>query len=260
MYTYEMSTVYHYDEKALSTLAVLFAPGFVHLGAKTWMEQLPQEQELAGKKILDFGSGAGGPACFIAQNYDAQVTGVEISKLLVEYSQALAHHTKLIGRLEFIQVPELPLPFNHKFDMAYSINKISSCKNKDLVFSELSRVLRSHATLIIMDWFHKSAHYSEATQAFFKFTDGIFYLNTPQEYLQQLEKNKLSYVNFKDNTKNTLKLCETLITELKTTHQGEIVTQFGAEYFEWWLEYWSLLYAAMQSGDLLTGHVRGIRT
>lgn len=261
MYTSEMSaTVYHYDAKALNTLAFLFAPGFVYLGSQTWVSELCQALDLNGKKILDFGSAAGGPASAIAKQYDAQVTGLESSAFLVEQSQKLASEHQLVGRLEFIFLPTLPLPFNHKFDLILSINTISQCKDKDLVFGELSRVLRSHGTLTTMDWFHKSSHYTEATEAFFKFTDSIFYLNTPQEYLQRLEKNKLSYVDFKDNTKTMRQACEQLIIELKTTHQGEIITLFGAEYYEWWVEYWSLLLAALQSGDLLTGHVRGIKT
>lgn len=260
MYTWKMSTVYHYDEKALSTLAILFAPGFVHLGAQTWVKSLCQEFKLPGKKVLDFGSGAGGPACWIAKNCEAQVTGLEFSKLLVEHSQALAAKENLSNRLEFLLLNDSELALNQKFDFIFSINTLSRCKDKDNLFAQLSSALRSNGTLAIMDWFHKSPHYSEATEAFFKFTDGIFYLNTPQEYLQRLEKSKLSYVNFKDNTKDILQCAEELIMALKTTRDGEIITAFGAEYYEWWLEYWTLFYAALQSGDLITGHVRGIKT
>lgn len=252
--------VYHYDQKALNTLAILFAPGFVHLGSLAWVSQLCQEFNLSGQKILDFGSAAGGPACLIAKQYDAHVTGLEFSTLLVEQSQALAAQTPLMGRVDFSVIPDLPLTLNNKFDLILSIDTIASCTDKETLFSDLSRALRPNGTLAIMDWFHKSPHYSEETQAFFKFTDGVFYLNTPQEYLQRLEKNKLSYVNFKDNTKIIRTQCKELITALKTTHQGEIIALFGAQYYETWLEYWSLLYAALQSGDLLTGHARGIKT
>lgn len=255
-----MPTVYHYDEKVLNTLAILFAPGFIHLGSQEWTSQLCQDLDLAGRKVLDFGSGAGGPACLIAKQYDAQITGLESSPLLIEQSKALAAHSPHQGRIDFTLMSDLPLPINNKFDLIMSINTISLYKEKDQLFSELSQVLRGSGMFITMDWFHKSSHYTEATQAFFKFTDNLFYLNTPQEYLQRLEKNKLSYVNFKDNTKNIRQLCEDLITTLKTEHQEQIIMRWGAEYFEWWLEYWSLLLAALQSGDLLTGHVSGTKT
>ncbi len=260
MYTDEMSAiVYHYDEKALNTLAILFGRGFLHLGTEGWVDALCQESDLAGKRVLDFGSGAGGIACYIAKHYDAQVTGLEFSKPLIEQSLLLAKDEKLNVQVDFAHIENMPLPLPHKYDLILSINTLSHCKDKDLLFTELGRALRSHGTLAVMDWFHKSPHYSEATQSFFKFTDQIFYLNTPQEYLQRLEKNKLNYVNFKDNTKAMRLSCEKLITDLKVEYEGQIVSQFGAEYFEWWVEYWSLLHAALQSGDLLTGHVRGIK-
>lgn len=261
MYTWKMSaTVYHYDEKALSTLAFLFAPGVVHLGAQTWVDGLCQELK-PGKKVLEFGSAAGGAACQIAKQCDAQVLGLEFSKFLVEQSQALAAQENVTQRVEFAVLPDSPpLILNQKFDLIFSINTLSHCKNKDSLFTELSSVLKANGTLAIMDWFHKSPNYSAATEAFFKFTDGVFYLNTPQDYLQRLEKNKLNYVNFKDTTKQMCQNAEALITSLKINHDGEIITAFGAEYYEWWLEYWSLLHAALQSNDLITGHVSGIKT
>ncbi|MGA2655640.1 MAG: methyltransferase domain-containing protein [Gammaproteobacteria bacterium] len=254
------ATLYHYDNKALNTLAILFAPGFVHLGSEPWIHNLCRELNLSGQKVLDFGAGAGGPACYIAKQFDAQVLGLEFSPLLLESAKQLALQNNLSTRVEFAQIHDpASLGLTQKFDLIYSINSLSHCKDKELLFAQLSSTLRSNGTLAIMDWFHKSPNYSEATQAFFKFTDDIFYLNTPQEYLQRLEKNKLSYVNFKDTTKSIRQECEALIQALKTTHQGEIIASFGAEYYEWWVEYWSLLYAAMQSGDLIKGHVQGVK-
>ncbi|MFA6036659.1 MAG: methyltransferase domain-containing protein [Legionellales bacterium] len=254
------ATVYHYDEKALSTLALLFAPGFVHLGAQAWVDDLCKDLK-PGKKVLDFGSAAGGAACQIAKKCDAQVVGLEFSKFLVTQSQELAAQENLTARVEFSVLPDTPpLILNQKFDLIFSIDTLSHCKNKDTLFTELRAALKTNGTLAIMDWFHKSPNYSAATEAFFKFTEGVFYLNTPQDYLQLLEKNKLSYVNFKDNTKQMCQYAEALITSLKIDHEGQIVAAFGAEYYEWWLEYWSLLYAALQSNDLVTGHVSGIKT
>lgn len=253
-------TLYHYDDKALNTLAILFAPGYIHLGSEAWIEGLCQELNLSGQKVLDFGSGAGGPACKIAKQFDAQVLGLEFSEILIERARQLALAENVNSKAEFALITDdAALGLTQKFDLIYSINTLSHCKDKDDLFAQLTSALRSNGTMTFMDWFHKSPNYSEATEAFFKFSADIFYLNTPQEYLQRLEKNKLSYVNFKDTTKGIRLQCETFLTELKTTHQGEIITSLGAEYYEWWVEYWSLLYAALQSGDLIKGHVRGVK-
>jgi cyclopropane fatty-acyl-phospholipid synthase-like methyltransferase len=254
-----MSIVYHYDEQALNLLATIFKPGFIHLGASDWVAAINQEFALGNKRVLDFGCGAGGPACYLAMQSDVQVTGLDLSALLVEKSKALAEELTLQNRVEFAQITQLPLPTHHKFDLVMSINTISRVKEKDNLFSEFHRTLRTSGTLAIMDWFHKSSHYSDASKAFFSFTDDIFYLNTAQDYLQSLEKNKFSYVNFKDTTKNMRLLCATLIEQMKIEHQGALVARFGAEYYEWWLEYWQLLYAALQSGDLISGNVRAIK-
>jgi cyclopropane fatty-acyl-phospholipid synthase-like methyltransferase len=251
------NTVYHYDEKALTTLAILFSPGFTQLGEKPWIEAMGHEFDLTNKKVLLLGSGAGGAACFLASRYDAQVLGLETEPFLIEASQQL----KEKAGLHNVTFERLHLPFSngHKFDLIFSINTLSDYKEKNVLFTELHRILRPNGTLAMLEWFHKSPNYSEDASTFFEYTHDVFYLNTPQDYLQILEKNHFSYVNFNDTTKNMRHLSEELIMQLKTNHQGEIIAAFGAEYYEEWLDYWQLLHAALQSGDLISGSVRGVK-
>lgn len=253
-----MSTVYHYDEQALNTLAILFAPGFMHAGSKAWVDALCQEIPLSNKRVLDFGSGAGGPASEIAQ-YDAQILGLDFSTELIEKSRELAAQKGLTARIEFAVQKGLPLAISYKVDLILSINTLSRCKDKTKIFAEFYRIMRTSGTVAIMDWFHKSPHYSDAVKAFFAYTPDVFYLNTPQDYLQMLEKNKFGYVNFKDTTKNMRSIIDTVIMDLQTDKNEMIISLYGAEYYEWWLEYWHLLQAALQSGDLISGCVRGVR-
>jgi len=251
--------VYHYDEQALNLLATIFSPGYIHLGSQAWVTSLGQEFDLAGKKVLDFGSGAGGPACYLATQ-EVQITGVEVSDFLLAKSKALAVQQNVAGRVEFLQLIGETFPAHYKFDLIMSINTLSRYKEKNHWFAEFNRMLRGSGTLMLMDWFHKTGDYSLEAQAFLQFSDEILYLNTVQDYLQLLEKNKFNYVNFKDTTKAMRSLCEETILLMKTEHQGTLVTHFGAEYYEWWLEYWQLLYAALQTGDLITGYVRGVKS
>ncbi len=251
--------VYHYDEQALNLLATLFSPGFIHLGSKAWVESLGQEFDLTGKKVLDFGSGAGGPVCYLARN-EVQITGVEVSDFLLAKSKALATQLNLSGRVEFLPLIGETLPAHNKFDLIMSINGLSRYKDKNHWFVEFNRMLRGSGTLMLMDWFHKTEDYSAQMQAFLQFSDEIVYLASAQDYLQLLEKNKFNYVNFKDTTKLMRSQCDETILLMKTEHQETLVTHFGAEYYEWWLEYWQLLYAALQTGDLITGYVRGVKS
>jgi len=40
-----------------------------------------------GKKVLDIGCGKGVTACYLAQKYDCEVVGIDVSKRMVEYAK-----------------------------------------------------------------------------------------------------------------------------------------------------------------------------
>lgn len=104
-------------------------------------------------KVIDVGSGVGGPARNIHAHTKADITGVSINEYQINRANA---HTKKIGmsdKVHFKQMDFTKLEFEDEtFDGAYSIE--ATCHSTDLydVYSEVFRVLKKGACFGSYEW------------------------------------------------------------------------------------------------------------
>src|SRR5215469_3459934 len=66
----------------------------------------------AGMRVLDVGSGIGGPARFLAATYGCHVTGVDLSESFVEAARYLTERSGQSDRVLFKAASALGLPFD----------------------------------------------------------------------------------------------------------------------------------------------------
>src|SRR5437879_13358532 len=67
-------------------------------------------QPQAGERLLDIGSGIGGPARWIAAKFECHVTGVDLTPEFCEAAEALNQATGLTDRVRIIRGSALALP------------------------------------------------------------------------------------------------------------------------------------------------------
>jgi len=96
-----------------------------------------------GKKVLDIGSGKGVTACYLAQKYECEVVGVDLSERMVEYAKEIAKKNGLDDRVSFRRANAHNLPFE---DESFNI-VLAECTtvllDKGKAFSEFLRVTKS---------------------------------------------------------------------------------------------------------------------
>ena len=108
-------------------------------------------------RVLDIGSGIGGPARTIARRYGAQVTGVDLTPDFVDTARKLT--ALLGGDVEFVLGSALDLPFEAgRFDLATLIHVGMNLQDKRLLFSEVARVLGPGGTFAVYDVMLFGAH------------------------------------------------------------------------------------------------------
>ena len=124
-----------------------------HIGGSEATEALARQMNLRpGMRILDIGSGIGGPARFIASKYRCHVTGVDLTAEYVRAANALTSRVGLSASAKFEQGSALNLPFEDRaFDAAYMIHVGMNIPDKMKLFGEVKRVLNPNGIFAIYD-------------------------------------------------------------------------------------------------------------
>jgi MPBQ/MSBQ methyltransferase len=124
-----------------------------HIGGVAATRELIDRMNLKpGVKLLDIGSGIGGPARFVANNADADVTGIDLTQSYVDIATSLSKRTGLADKTRFVQGSALDMPFaDASFDAAMILHVGMNLPDKPKLMSEAARVLRSGGVFAVYD-------------------------------------------------------------------------------------------------------------
>ena len=105
-------------------------------------------------RVLDVGCGLGGTARHLAEHFGCHVTGVDLTE---EYITAGTRLVELVGLDDMVELQEgsaLDLPWeNECFDVVWTEHVQMNIADKDLFYSEISRVLKPGGRLVFHDVF-----------------------------------------------------------------------------------------------------------
>ena len=103
-----------------------------------------------GERLLDIGSGIGGPARWMSAKYDVHVTGVDLTPEFCEAARALNAACGLADRVTIVEGSALDLPVpDGAFDRAYSQNVVMNIADKRRFYREAFRALRPGGVLAL---------------------------------------------------------------------------------------------------------------
>ncbi|MCR3731931.1 SAM-dependent methyltransferase [Streptomyces umbrinus] len=124
-----------------------------HIGGHAATRQIAEHLELQpGLRVLDAGSGLGGPARHLAQQADVDVTGVDLTAEYVAVARWLTDRVGLSDRAHFLQGDVSALPFpGASFDRAWMLHVGMNVKDKSRLFTEIGRVLTDGGLFIVYD-------------------------------------------------------------------------------------------------------------
>lgn len=147
-----------------------------------------------GSKVVDLGCGRGRVAAHVATLTGAEVTGVNLDKVQIEYARKYAQMKGLPCNFILGNFNDLPLPFaDQSLDGIYEIQVLTYSRNPLLLFKELYRVLKPGGKFAILDWVRlpnydeKDPHHLSLMKAI-KPLIGAIGTPSPEEYMDLLKK------------------------------------------------------------------------
>jgi SAM-dependent methyltransferase len=158
----------------------------------------------AGERLLDIGSGIGGPARWIAAKFGVHVTGVDLTPEFCAAAEQLSRATGLSDKVTIKNGSALALPVpDNAFDRAYSQNVIMNIADKPQFYSEAFRALRPGGVFAIANACAGpggAPHYPQMWAS----TAATSFLATPEETRRDMTEAGFTIVAFRDTTAGRL--------------------------------------------------------
>ncbi len=107
-----------------------------------------------GAAILDVGCGLGGSSIYLANKYQATVTGLTISPVQASMAERAANDANATAQFLVMDADNITL--QDKFDVVWSIEAISHFTNKTGFFKQAAEMLKPDGTLALIDWFKET--------------------------------------------------------------------------------------------------------
>ena len=126
-------------------------------GAAVSMELAAEIGFTEDTKLLDIGCGLGGPCRMLADEFNCNVTGIDITQEFIRTAILLSEAVGLKNKVNFIQADALALPFkDESFDVVWTQHVQMNIENKSQFYSEIKRVLVKGGQFIYYDIFKKT--------------------------------------------------------------------------------------------------------
>lgn len=124
-----------------------------HIGGRVATESFLDQLDLSSDHhVLDVGCGLGGASRFVAQRYGSRVTGIDLTHEYIETGRVLCSWLGLEHRVALDQGTATAMSYpDGTFDKAYMMHVGMNIADKQLLASELHRVLRPGGYLGIYD-------------------------------------------------------------------------------------------------------------
>lgn len=126
----------------------------LHVGGADVVRDLARDAGIStGSRVLDVGSGLGGPARQLAKEFGAIVDGIDLTPEFVSSATSLTRRCGLSHLVTFTRGSALDMPFEDaEFDAATMIHVGMNIHDKAALFHSVARVLKPGAHLAIYDF------------------------------------------------------------------------------------------------------------
>ncbi len=106
-----------------------------------------------GDKVLDAGCGLGGSTIWLAQHFDADITGINITQGQVDQANKTIKDMEFKGKARFIQADYTQTPFEDQtFDVIWACESVCHAKHKIDFYKEAYRIMKPGGRIVLAEY------------------------------------------------------------------------------------------------------------
>lgn len=243
-----------YSDRFVRGLEWLWGEGFLSPGGPAEIQQALKGTDVRGKKVLDLGCGIGGIDRLLVSQYGAsKVVGIDVEDQLIARA---AKDAELVGfsseQIEYKLVTPGRLEFRDgSFEVVFTKDVIVHIKDKQKIYKEIFRILRSGGILVGGDWLGgDGASQSERVKEWLDFAKLDFHFWTSSEMEELLIEIGFESVHMTDRNQWYRQAVRDEIATVSGENRNRFAELFGEELASARLQSSSLKMKAVDAGEL----------
>ncbi len=252
-----MAQEIEYNEAMITALELIWGRGFMAPGGEGHVRKMVEDLETKNKRLLDIGTGLGGPAFILSEKLGLHVVGIDIEEHLIEIAKKRAFELGLENKTDFKFVKPGPLDFpDESFDIVLSSGAFTQVAKKKEMYQECLRVLIPGGYLTSYDWMKSAGEYSEDMLYWFELEGLTYAMETPERHAELFEEVGFTNIQIIDSSewyRNQAKDEYDLLKGPLGTKITDLLGEEGADHF---IESWRVMVVICEKGDMLQVYAR----
>jgi phosphoethanolamine N-methyltransferase len=240
---YSLTGIYRYEW--------IFGPGFLGYGEPQVTREIIDKMNWSpGTRVLDVGSGLGGPAFLMASEYKAKVSGVDLTQQIVDIASE-RQKEKNIGNVSFYQGDIHQMNWGEgSFDVIWSRETLLHVPDKDALFQKFYHWLAPGGAVMITDYARRVGRGSEKFENYIQ--ESGYPLLELEKYADHIRQAGFEQVTIQDQTDYLISILQDQLYKLDS-RKDEFISKFSKDDYEYLRSRWQLKLDCCQDGDMKWG-------